>query len=97
MSGVYLTRRDPSRNLARFYRMLLAPTLFGEWLLLREWGRIGSGGTVRADPYPNAGAALLAMQALVRAKKKRGYVAPQGSKQHQPEGKPEAEQQGQPA
>lgn len=74
MSGVYLTRRDPSRNLARFYRMLLAPTLFGEWVLLREWGRIGSGGTVRADPYPNAGAALLAMQALVRAKLKRGYA-----------------------
>ena len=74
MSGVYLTRRDPSRNLARFYRMLLAPTLFGEWVLLREWGRIGSGGQVRADPYPNAGAALLAMQELVRAKKKRGYV-----------------------
>lgn len=74
MSGVYLTRRDPSRNLARYYRMLIAPTLFGEWALLREWGRIGSGGTVRADPYPNAGAALLAMQALVRAKLKRGYA-----------------------
>lgn len=37
MSGVYLTRRDPSRNLARFYRMLIVPTLFGEWVLLREW------------------------------------------------------------
>lgn len=75
MSGVYLTRRDPSRNLARFYRMLLAPTLFGEWVLLREWGRIGSGGTVRADPYPNAGAALLAMQSLARAKLRRGYAS----------------------
>jgi predicted DNA-binding WGR domain protein len=74
VSVVYLTRRDPSRNLARFYRMLMAPTLFGEWALIREWGRIGSGGTVRADPYPNAGAALLAMQALVREKKKCGYV-----------------------
>lgn len=73
MSGVYLTRRDPSRNLARFYRMLIAPTLFGEWALIREWGRIGSGGKVKADAFPNAGAALLAMQALVRAKQKRGY------------------------
>ena len=53
--------------------MLIAPTLFGEWALIREWGRIGSGGQVRADPYPNAGAALLAMQEIVRAKKKRGY------------------------
>jgi predicted DNA-binding WGR domain protein len=72
VSVVYLTRRDPVRNLAR---MLIAPTLFGEWALIREWGRIGSGGQVRADPYPNAGAALLAMQALVRAKKKRGYTS----------------------
>lgn len=75
MSGVYLTRRDPSRNLARFYRMLIVPTLFGEWVLLREWGRIGSGGTVRADPYPSAGAALLGMQWIVRAKIRRGYHA----------------------
>lgn len=73
MSGVYLTRRDPARNLARFYRMLIVPTLFGEWVLLREWGRIGSGGTVRADPFPNAGAALLAMQTLLRSKHARGY------------------------
>jgi predicted DNA-binding WGR domain protein len=73
MSGVYLTRRDPSRNLARFYRMLIVPTLFGEWVLLREWGRIGSSGTVRAVPYPNAGLAMLEMQAIVRAKVKRGY------------------------
>lgn len=53
--------------------MLIAPTLFGEWALIREWGRIGSGGQVKADAFQNAGAALLAMQALVRAKKKRGY------------------------
>jgi predicted DNA-binding WGR domain protein len=73
VSGVYLTRRDPTRNLARFYRMFIAPNLWGEWTLFREWGRIGSSGTVRADPYPNAGGALLALQALVRAKKRRGY------------------------
>ncbi len=94
MSGVYLTRRDPSRNLARFYRMLLAPTLFGEWALLREWGRIGSSGTVRADPYPNAGAALLAMQALVRAKQKRGYETPQRSEHHSPQEQASTEQKG---
>jgi hypothetical protein len=35
MSGVYLTRCDPSRNLARFYSMLIASTLFGEWALNR--------------------------------------------------------------
>lgn len=73
MSGIYLTRHDPARNLARFYRMLIVPDLFGNWVLLREWGRIGQGGKVKAQPFPNAGAALLALQALTRAKVKRGY------------------------
>ncbi len=73
--SIYLTRRDQNRNLARFYRMLVAPTLFGEWMLIREWGRIGSSGTVKGSLFPNAGAAILAMQAIVKAKKKRGYVS----------------------
>jgi hypothetical protein len=30
------TRTDPAKNLHRFYVVRLAPTLFGEWTLLRE-------------------------------------------------------------
>jgi predicted DNA-binding WGR domain protein len=56
--SVYLSRRDTSRNLARFYRQFIAPKLWGQWTLFREWGRIGSSRTVKVDPYPNAGAAL---------------------------------------
>ena len=41
---IRLTRTDPARNMARFYTMALQPTLFGEWALLKEWGRIGSAG-----------------------------------------------------
>jgi predicted DNA-binding WGR domain protein len=83
VSGVYLTRRDPTKNVARFHRLFIAPNLWGEWTLFREWRRIGSSGTVRANPYPNAGSALLAMQALVRAKLRRGYH----SSGHLPEAK----------
>ncbi len=79
MSGVYLTRRDPAKNVARFYRLFIAPNLWGEWTLFREWGRIGSSGTTRADPFPNAGAALLALQRLVRVKQRRGYAARQST------------------
>ena len=39
---MHLRRIDPDRNMARFYTMSVQPNLFGEWLLLREWGRIGS-------------------------------------------------------
>lgn len=78
-SGVYLIRVDPSRNIRRFYKMLLAPSLFGEWVLVREWGRIGAAGTTKADHFPSPGEALLAMQELVRRKKRRGYFSLRGS------------------
>jgi predicted DNA-binding WGR domain protein len=51
---IHLTRIDPARNMARFYALSLAPTLFGEWLLVKEWGRIGQAGTVRAEAHPDA-------------------------------------------
>ncbi|MBB1251750.1 WGR domain-containing protein [Rhizobium sp. G21] len=44
---VYLTHVDPGRNMARFYTMSVQPTLFGECSVVREWGRIGTGGQVR--------------------------------------------------
>jgi predicted DNA-binding WGR domain protein len=47
----HLTRTDPTRNINRFYVVDITPTLFGEWAVLREWGRRGSPGTVRLDSY----------------------------------------------
>lgn len=74
MSGpVTLLCIDPAKRKHRFYKMFIAPSLFGEWLLVREWGRIGSPGQVRSDHFDNAGAALLALQKLVREKVRRGY------------------------
>jgi predicted DNA-binding WGR domain protein len=34
------------RNMLRFSTIRIAPTLFGEWAVVREWGRIGSLGHV---------------------------------------------------
>lgn len=74
MSGpVYLTRIEPEANRFRFYKVFLAPSLFGDWILVKEWGRIGRPGTVRVEHFANAGAALLALQDLVRRKRRRGY------------------------
>ena len=47
----FLTRIDPARNIDRFYVVQITPTLFGEWALVREWGRRGSPGTVRLRSY----------------------------------------------
>lgn len=46
MTGAVTLRRvDPSRNMARFYRLDVQPDLFGGCSFVREWGRIGRGGT----------------------------------------------------
>jgi hypothetical protein len=34
--AVYLEKRDPEKRQARFYAMPVAPTLFGDWTLVRE-------------------------------------------------------------
>jgi predicted DNA-binding WGR domain protein len=73
MSTVTLTRIDPARNMARFYRLDVQPDLFGGWSLWREWGRLGSSGQVRHAPYPTAEAAEVARRSVENAKRKRGY------------------------
>ncbi len=58
---VYLTREDAGRNMARYYLMDVQTTLFGEWSLVREWGRIDRAGQVRIVVFPTEAAALKAM------------------------------------
>lgn len=73
MNDVYLTRVEPAKNMARYYAMSLQPNLFGEWSLVREWGRIGRGGQVKTMPYPDAATANCALRALQDAKQRKGY------------------------
>ena len=42
---------------------------------MREWGRIGSPGTVRVDFHEDEGRAISALAELARKKVKRGYHA----------------------
>lgn len=69
-----LTRIRPELNEWRFYRLAVWPDLFGRALLARQWGRIGTEGRVRLDPYPDPGAAINALARLARKKRRRGYV-----------------------
>ncbi len=73
-SDLHLERVDAARNMARFYRLSVAPTLFGDVALVREWGRIGTLGRRRLDLYADEHSARNALAILCEAKLKRGYL-----------------------
>ena len=68
-----LTRSDPSRNIDRFYIVDITPTLFGEWAVLREWGRRGSLGTIRLDSYQRRDEAETAERRTIKRRLQHGY------------------------
>lgn len=68
-----LERRDPSRNMARFYVLAIEPTLFGDAALVREWGRIGSLGRRRLDLHADMATAEEALEVWLERKARRGY------------------------
>jgi predicted DNA-binding WGR domain protein len=72
-TSVHLRCVNSSQNKYRFYAMSVQPNLFGEWALIREWGRIGTTGRRRTDHFANAGEALDSLKALKDKKVKRGY------------------------
>ena len=71
---IHLTRRDPSKNMARFYALDVHPDLFGAWLLTAEWGRIGQSGTVRKHVFPDQTMAAAMLRATEYRKRRKGYV-----------------------
>ncbi len=75
MSCQLLHRIDPDLNMARFYRVELIHDLFGQVIVERRWGRIGSQGQHRSASYPSTSSAEGEASALVRAKERRGYRA----------------------
>ena len=70
-----LTRADPDRNMHRFYALDIAPTLFGEWTLIAEWGRIGSSGQMQRRAFSDEAAASAALADRISIKARRGYRA----------------------
>jgi predicted DNA-binding WGR domain protein len=77
---IILRKRDPSQNMARFYALDLQPSLYGETILIRRWGRIGTYGQRREDWFSDASAAAAALAALLHAKIRRGYSLSAGDR-----------------
>ena len=69
---MHLIRTNFDANLHRFYRLEIVRGLFGDWGLVRNWGRIGSSGQVRTDWFDTEAEAKDAGFELHMAKVKRG-------------------------
>lgn len=70
---ICIFRRDPSLNMARFYRIEIQKDLFGQTTVERTWGRIGGRGQSRINSYASTQSAEQAAYRLVQAKERRGY------------------------
>ena len=68
-----LHRVDPAVNMRRFYALSLENSLFGDILLVRRWGRIGTHGRVRFDWFDNPADAANELTRIASVKARRGY------------------------
>lgn len=69
----YLQKRRPEKNEHRFYRIHICAGVFDEWSVVREWGRIGSPGTVRSSWFNREADAVLTAEQWRLRKIKDGY------------------------
>lgn len=69
-----LEKREQDENKFRFYVIYVAENLFGEWSLVREWGRIGQAGHMRIDWCESLEDARKMFEKKRREKVRRGYV-----------------------
>ena len=79
---IALQRYDLARNLARYDHLLrqalsgLPPVdanLFGEWSLVRAWGRIDRTCQMQVDLYTSLEAAEAALERKAHEKRRKGY------------------------
>jgi predicted DNA-binding WGR domain protein len=68
-----LHRIDPEQRIRRFYSLMIERDLFGTVRLVRNWGRIGTSGQEMVEVFPDEIEAGQALEAIARAKRRRGY------------------------
>ena len=76
---IHLHRIDPSRNMARFYRVTIEKTLFDETIVRRCWGRIGTRGRSLILVIDDEVEAEAIATELCKGKRRRGYSDVGGS------------------
>jgi predicted DNA-binding WGR domain protein len=71
---VFLRRIDAGCNMRRFYLIDVRPDLFGRFLLVKEYGRVGTRGRLIDESYDSEELATEAMRRQAERKRRRGYV-----------------------
>lgn len=69
-----LEKRDPSRNMQRYYAVEISQTLFGEWMIATTWGRIGRPGQMKLRTSATRSEADALASMKLKQKKRRGYA-----------------------
>lgn len=69
-----LSKRDPARNVARFYVLRIEQSMFGDTALVRNWGRLGLIGREIRSHHPTTASALESLDVWLRRKQRRGYT-----------------------
>lgn len=74
-----LHRVNPDRDEARYYSVMIGPTLVDPLAVVRTWGRIGGFEKQLITPVADAAAARRLAGRLIRRRLKRGYTIVQQS------------------
>ena len=73
INEIYLEKIDPNLNMSRYYRLSIERTLFGEWSMVREWGRVGCRGQSREQWCATREEALVLLASHHARRLQRGY------------------------
>jgi predicted DNA-binding WGR domain protein len=72
--AIILERHDPARYMTRYYTLALERNLFGEWSLVRMWGRIGQTRQTRITLCVDLPTTQNAYARKLREKRRRDYA-----------------------
>jgi predicted DNA-binding WGR domain protein len=74
MNAVHLRRVDPARNM--HHRLDVQPDLFGGVLLIKEWGRIGGRGQIKAERFDDEALPLCSVRPSARSIRAKSRTTP---------------------
>ncbi|ABK46193.1 WGR domain protein [Magnetococcus marinus MC-1] len=69
----YLQQINRETGMVWYYAIQIQPDLLGRWHVIREWGKSGSPGTMRRNPFETHQEAVAFLIRLRDSLTKRGY------------------------